>query len=136
MKSVIRFGKKGKLSPQFGGSFEIVRKMSNLAYQVALPSDLSRMHDVFHVLMLRKYIVDPDHVIEYEPLQIHEDLTYEEVLIQILDCKEQVLRIKRIPIVKVLWCNHRVEEASWEAGQDMQTRYPHLLNEAQDLRLR
>jgi hypothetical protein len=79
MKSVIRFGKKGKLRPRFGGPFEIVRKLSNLAYQVALPSYLSRIDDVFHVLMLRKYITDLDHVIEYEPLQIHEDLTYEEV---------------------------------------------------------
>lgn len=78
-------------------------------------ANLVGMHDVFHVSMLRKYIAYPDHFIEYKLLEIHEGLTYEEVPIRILDRKEKVLRIKRIPIVKVLWCNHGVEEASWEA---------------------
>jgi hypothetical protein len=70
------------------------------------------MHDVFHISMLKKYIVNPDHVIEYEPQQIQEDLTYDEMPIHILDRKEQLLCTKRIPIVKVLWRNHGVEEAS------------------------
>jgi hypothetical protein len=56
-------------------------------------------------------------------------LTYEEKPVQILDHKEQVLRTKTIPIVKVLWRNHGVEEASWEAGQDIRNRYPHLFED-------
>lgn len=92
------------------------------------------MHDIFHLSMLRKYIADSDHVIEYEPLQIQEDLTYEEVLVHILDCKEQVLCTKRILIVKVLWRNHGVEDESWEVEQDMQTRYTHFFEGAYDLR--
>lgn len=67
MKGVMRFGRKGKLSPWFVGPFEIVRNLNKLAYQVALLSDLAGMHDVFHVLMVRKYIADLDHVIEYTP---------------------------------------------------------------------
>lgn len=54
---------------------------------------------------------------------------YKEEPVQILDWKEQVLRTKTISIVKVLWCNHEVEEASWEAEQDMKNRYPHLFVE-------
>jgi hypothetical protein len=49
--------------------------------------------------------------------------------IRIVDKKEQVLRTKTIPIVKVLWCNHGVEEASWEAEHDMRSRYPHLFED-------
>jgi division protein CdvB (Snf7/Vps24/ESCRT-III family) len=53
-------------------------------------------------------------------------LTYVEEPVKIVDKKEQVQRTKSIPIIKVLWLNHVVEEASWEAEQDMQSRYPHL----------
>jgi hypothetical protein len=62
--------------------------------------------------MLRKYIPNPYLAITYEPLEIQEGLTYKEVPVQILHRKEQMLRTKTIPIVKVLWRNHGVEEAS------------------------
>jgi hypothetical protein len=75
--------------------------------------------------MSRKYIADPDAIVEYEPLGIQKGLTYVEEPVK-MDKKEQVLRTKSIPIVKVLWLNHVVKEASWEAEQDMQSRYPHL----------
>jgi hypothetical protein len=130
MRGVMRFGKKGKLSPRYVGPFEITQRVGKLAYRVALPADLAGMHDVFHVSMLRKYIPNPDLVIAYEPLEIQEGLTYKEVPVQILDRKEQVLRTKTIPIVKVLWRNHGVEEASWEAEMDMRNRYPHLFEES------
>jgi hypothetical protein len=93
-----------------------------LAYRVALPPDLVGTHDVFHVSMLRKYITNPDWIVEYEPLGTQEGLAYIEELVKIVDKKEQVLRTKTIPIVKVLWRNHVVEEASLEAEQDMQSR--------------
>jgi hypothetical protein len=59
-------------------------------------------HDIFHVFMLRKYIANPDVVVEYEPLEIQEGLTYVEEPVKIMDRKEQMLRTKMIPIVKVL----------------------------------
>jgi hypothetical protein len=62
------------------------------------------VHNVFHISMLWKYIDDPDHVIEYEPLKIQEGLVYNEVLVRIMDSKEQELGTKKIPLVKVLWC--------------------------------
>jgi hypothetical protein len=97
-----------------------------LAYRIALPPDLVRTQDVFHVSMLRKYIANPDVIVEYESLEIQEGLTYMEEPVKIVDKKEQVLRTKTIPIVKVLQCNHGVEEASWETKHDMRSRYPHL----------
>ena len=73
---VKRFGKKGKLSPRFVEPFEILERIGMVAYRIALPSELSSIHDVFHVSMLRKYIPDPSHVVEYESLQIGGDLSY------------------------------------------------------------
>ncbi|RVW46074.1 Transposon Ty3-G Gag-Pol polyprotein [Vitis vinifera] len=92
MKSVKRFGRKGKLSPRFMGPFEILEKVGTLAYKVALPPSLSKIHNVFHVSTLRKYIYDPSHVVELESIQISEDLTYEEVPVQIVDVMDKVLR--------------------------------------------
>jgi hypothetical protein len=126
MRGVMRFGKKRKPSPRFIGPFEITQKVGKLAYRIALPPDLIGTHDVFHVSMLRKYIANPDVIVEYELLEIQEGLTYVEEPVRIVDKKEQVLCIKTIPIVKVLWRNHGVDEASWEVEHDMWSRYPHL----------
>jgi hypothetical protein len=76
MRGVMQFGKKGKLSPRFIGPFEITQKVGKLAYWVALPPDLIGTHDVFHVSMLRKYIVNPEVIVEYGSLGIQEGLTY------------------------------------------------------------
>jgi hypothetical protein len=112
MRGVMRFGKKGKLSPRFVGPFKITQKVGRLAYRIASPPDLVGTHDIFHMSMLSKYITNPDVIVEYEPLKIQEGLTYVEEPVKIVDKKEQVLRTKTIPIVKVLWHNHGVEEAS------------------------
>ncbi|KAA0038172.1 ty3-gypsy retrotransposon protein [Cucumis melo var. makuwa] len=78
MKGVLRFEKKGKLSPCFVGSFEILERCGPVAYRLALPPAFSAVHDVLHVSMLRKYVADPTHVVNFEPLQINENLSYEE----------------------------------------------------------
>ena len=128
MKRVMRFGKKGKLSPKFVGPFEILERIGLVAYRLVLPLALSGIHNVFHVFMLRKYIPEPSHVLNYDQLQIKDDLSYEEVPIEILDRKEHMLRTKSIPLVKVLWKNHALKEASWERKDIMQSRYPDLFH--------
>ncbi|XP_062147744.1 uncharacterized protein LOC133856704 [Alnus glutinosa] len=101
MKVVMRFGKKGKLNPRFIRPSEINKRVGKLAYQVALPSNLAGMHAVFHVWMKMKFIPNPNLVAEYEPLGIQEGMTYKEMPIRILDRKEQVLRTKKIPSIKL-----------------------------------
>ena len=122
----MRFGKKEKLSPRFFGPFEILKRIGKVAYELALLPTLAGVHDVFHVSMLRKYIPDPSHVLNYEPLKIKDNLTYEEVPFQILDHKDQVLRTQTISLVKVLWKNHTVGKASWEQEDEMKSNYPKL----------
>ncbi|XP_041003993.1 uncharacterized protein LOC121249348 [Juglans microcarpa x Juglans regia] len=70
MKRVMRYAKKDKLSPRSVGPFEILNRIGPMAYRVALPPALSKVHDVFHVSMLRKYMSDPTPLIDYEPLQL------------------------------------------------------------------
>ncbi|KAL5549643.1 hypothetical protein UlMin_004874 [Ulmus minor] len=119
-------GKKGKLSPRYIGPFEILERIGKVAYKLALPSELAAVHNVFHVSMLRKYVSDPSHVLASEPIEVREDLTYQEQPVQILDRKDKALRNKVIPLVKVLWRNHKVEEATWEREDEMRAKYPHL----------
>ncbi|XP_073121354.1 uncharacterized protein [Henckelia pumila] len=126
MKGVMRFGKRGKLSPRFIGPFEILERIGTLAYRVALPPSFAAVHNVFHVSMLRKYISNTSHILDFEPLQLASDLTFEERSVQILACEERRLRTRVIPMVKVWWLNHSKEEATWEAETDMRMRYPDL----------
>ncbi|KAL0540334.1 hypothetical protein IC582_024569 [Cucumis melo] len=129
MKGVLRFERKGKLSPRFVGPFEILERIGPVAYRLALPPSLSTVHDVFHVSMLRKYVPDPSHVVDYEPLEIDENLNYVEQPVEVLAREVKTLRNKQIPLVKVLWRSHRVEEATWEREDDMRSRYPELFEE-------
>ena len=119
MKSVMRFGRKGKLSPRFVGPFEILEKVGALAYKVALPPSLSKIHNVFHVSSLRKYVFYPSHVVELEPIQISEDLTYKEVPVQIVDVMDKVLQHVVVKLVKVQWSNHSIREATWKLEDEM-----------------
>ena len=77
------------------------------------------IHDVFYVLILRRYWSDPSHVVFVEEIEVRLDLTFEEELVQILDRDIKVLRWKSIPLVKVLWQNHDIEEATWEPKDSM-----------------
>ena len=71
------------MSSRFVGPFEVLERMGKVAYRLALPPFLSGVHNVFHVSMLRKYIPDPSHVVDYEPLKLRDDLTYEEQPVKI-----------------------------------------------------
>ena len=125
-KGVMRFGKKGKLSPRFIGPYEVTERVGPLAYRLALPPELSAIHDVFHVSMLRKHRSDPNQTIHEVPVEIQEDLSYEEEPIEILSRENKVLRSKVIPMLKVQWSRHSPKEATWEREEDMRTQYPHL----------
>ena len=69
-KSPIRYGKGSKLAPRFVGPFEILEWIGPVAYKLALPPSLSRIHNVFHVLVLHKYIPDIAHMLDWKNLQI------------------------------------------------------------------
>ncbi|CAN6700958.1 unnamed protein product [Malus baccata var. baccata] len=84
-KYVVRFGKKGKLSARYIGPYMIIERVGEVAYRLELPPELSKVHDVFHVSMLRHYVSDPSCVIPPQPLEINPDLTYDEEPVTLLD---------------------------------------------------
>ena len=114
------------MSPRYIGSYQIIERVGPAAYRLELPTKLDRIHDVFHVSMLRKYISDPSHVLQVQPIELKEDLSYREEAVQILERKEQVLRKKTIRLVKVLWRHHGIEEATWESEDQIKRSYPTL----------
>ena len=94
--------------------------MGLVAYRLALPPKLEKIHNVFHVSMLRRYRSNPSHVVSSETIELRLDLTYEEEPVEILAREVKELQKKRIPLVKVLWRNHKTKEAMWESKEVIQ----------------
>ena len=105
-RGTLRFGQGGKLSRRFIGPYEILSHVSDMAYRLAIPLELSGVHNVFHVAMLKMCVRGPSHVLQHDSLEIQEDATYVEKPVKIIETKEQELRTRTIRWAKVLWENH------------------------------
>ena len=101
-KKILRFGRKGKLSPRFIRPYKILEKVEPIAYRLALPLVLAKLHDVFHVSMLQRYHFDTSHILPVQDIQVQEDFTFDEEPKAILDYEIRQLRNKKVPLVKVL----------------------------------
>ena len=99
-----------------------------MIYRLELPPELSRIHNVFHVSMLKKYVPDPSHILEIPPIKLKEDLSFEVQPVAIIDQGMKQLRSKVIPMVKVLWKSDAIEEMTWETEVFMRSHYPYLFN--------
>ena len=73
-KKVMRFEKNDKLSPRFIGPYEVIEKVGPVAYRLALPPKLEKIHNVFHMSMLMRYRLDPSHVVSLETIELRLDL--------------------------------------------------------------
>ena len=127
-RGVVRFGKRGKLSPRFIGPFEILERVGTVVYRLALPPSMSGVHEVFHVSMLWKYTPDPAHVVDWGQIEVDTDGTFEEGPVCILDSRE-VLRRKTVRLVRVLSQHCGVEESTWKREDTMQATYPFLFRD-------
>ena len=90
-KGILMFSRHEKLSPRYMGLYEIIERIGPLAYRLALLRELSSIHDVFHMSMLRQYRSDSSHIIQELEIEISEKLTYIEEPIEILDWKVKQL---------------------------------------------
>ena len=88
---------------------------------------MALVHPVFHVSMLKKCIGDPESILPIEGLGYQDNLSSEEVPVQIFNRQVKKLRNTEVDSVKVLWKNHLVEGATWEAEADMKSLYHHFL---------
>ena len=128
-RGVVRFGKRGKLSPRFIGPFEILERVGTFAYRLALPPSMIGVHEVFHVSMLRKYTPNSAHVVDWGQIKVDTDGTFEEGPVCIIDSCDQVLRCKTVRLVLVLGRHYGVEESTWEREDTMQATYPFLFRD-------
>ena len=127
-RKILRFGKIGKLSPRFIGPYEVLERIGPVAYRLALPPELAKLHNVFHVSMLRRYRSDESHILPVHDVQVQADLSYDEEPKAILAREVKQLRNKKIPLVKVLWQHHGRKEATWEPESTMRVQYPQLFS--------
>lgn len=95
-KKVLRFGRKGKLSPRFIQPYKVYERIG----PVALPLELDRIHNVYHVSMLQRYQSDSSHILSIKEIEVQPDFTYNEELVQILAPEMKELRNKSVPLVK------------------------------------
>ena len=100
-KGVIHFRKRGKLGPRYIRPFWIIAKIGKVTYRLDLPEELHQIHSTFHVLQLRKCILDEDMVVSLDEIQVEERLNYVEKPVAVLERKIKVLRNKEVPLVKV-----------------------------------
>ena len=127
-RKVLRFGKKGKLSPRFIGLYEVLERIGPVAYRLALPPKLAKLHDVFHVSMLQKYRSDESHILTIQEIQVQQDFSYDEEPKVIMAREVKQLRNKQVILVKVLWQHHGKEEATWEPKATIRAQYPQLFD--------
>ncbi|KAI3814200.1 hypothetical protein L1987_18948 [Smallanthus sonchifolius] len=127
-KGIIRFRKKGKLSPRFVGPLRIMARVGEVAYRLELPDELNGIHPTFHVSHLRKCLADESAHVPLTHIEVDNSLNYIEQPVSILDKKEKRLRNKIIQLVKVQWKHRKGSEATWETEKEMRESYPHLFD--------
>ncbi|GJW66022.1 putative reverse transcriptase domain-containing protein [Tanacetum coccineum] len=128
-KGVVRFGKKGKLTPRYVGPFEIVERVGPVAYRLKLPQELSYVHNTFHVSNLKKFLAEPDVQVPLDEIEIDENLCFVEEPIEIVDRDVKKLKRRRIPLVKVRWNSRQGVEYTWELEDQFRMKYPHIFSE-------
>eukprot|EP00253_Pinus_taeda_P012316 PITA_12316 len=124
-KSTLQWSGCAKLAPRFCGPFHVLARIGPVAYQLALPSHI-RVRNVFHVLVLNKYIYDPKHIISWQDIQVEPEGEFLVEPVSILDQRKVVLRKRAITQVKVQWQHFGPNEATWDDELNMRKVYPEL----------
>nr|GEV41981.1 putative reverse transcriptase domain-containing protein [Tanacetum cinerariifolium] len=109
-KGVVRFGKRGKLSPRYIRPFRIIDRVGHVAYTLELPEELKGIHSTFHVLNLKKCLEEGDIVVSMDEIQLDDKLHIIEEQVEIVDKEVKRLKQSRIHIVKVRWNSQRGPE--------------------------
>ncbi|KAI3748513.1 hypothetical protein L6452_11630 [Arctium lappa] len=118
-KGIIRFGKRGKLSPRFLGPFTVTKRVGLQAYQLELPPEMRGIHNTFHVCYLWKCLAKEESVIPLSEIRVDAGNRCVEEPEAILERKTKKLRHREVTMVKVQWKHHRAANVTWEAEEDL-----------------
>ncbi|GJZ55423.1 retrovirus-related pol polyprotein from transposon TNT 1-94 [Tanacetum coccineum] len=133
-KGVVRFGKRGKLSPCYIGPFRNLARVGHVAYTLELPEELKGIHSTFHVSNLKKCLAEGDIVVLIDEIQLDDKLHMIEEPMEVVDREVKRLTQSLIPIVKVRWNSRRGPEFNWEREDKIQKKYPHLFTSKDEAR--
>ncbi|WVZ51747.1 hypothetical protein U9M48_002860 [Paspalum notatum var. saurae] len=114
MRGIQRFNMKGKLTQRYIGPFKIVERKGEVAYKLELPSNLSGIHNVFHVSQLKKCLRVPEEQAPQEGPDVREDRRIPNT------------RNRRVKMCRVQWKHHTEDEATWEREEELRATYPGL----------
>jgi hypothetical protein len=121
-----RFQVHGKLAPRYVGPYKILSRVGTVAYKLALPAEMSDIHDIFHISQLRKCLRVPEEQIPLEVEGLQQDLQYKERPIRILDVTTRQTRRTAVRFCRVQWSNHTEAEATWEREDELKKEFPDL----------
>jgi hypothetical protein len=121
--SSLRLGSFPKLAARHCGSFQVLKKICPVAYMFSLHASM-RIHNVFHVSLLKIYVPDLNHVIDWTMIQMENEGEFWVELVRILDQKVKFLRNESIGLVKVQWTYYGPKDATWDHEETMREEYP------------
>ena len=128
LKSVIRFGRRGKLAPRFVGPFPVLELVGSLAYKVELPDKMAGVHNVFHVSQLRKFVQDPNVAIspdQLDDIEVEPEAVENRKPMRIVGNDTKQLRRKAVKLVKVQWGENE-KDCTWETEKEIRKKYLEL----------
>ncbi|GJU29621.1 hypothetical protein Tco_1173210 [Tanacetum coccineum] len=131
-KGVVCFGKKGKLAPRYVGPFEILERIGPVAYRLRLSEELSGVHDMFHVLNLKKCLADASLQVPLNEIKVDKTLRFVEEPVEIMDREIKSLKRSKISLVKVRWNSKHGPEFTWEHEDYMKSKNPQLFVDRAD----
>jgi hypothetical protein len=120
---LLRLGCFPKLAARYCGPFEILYKIGPIAYMLYLPASM-RVHNVFHVSLLKKYVLDPNHIIDWIMIWVENEGDFRVEPVHIMERKFKVLGNKSVGMVKVQWTCYGPEDTTWEHKERMWEEYP------------
>ena len=82
---VMRFDRKEKLNPRYVGPYKILKRIGKVADELELTAELAAVHPIFHISLLKKCVDDPASIVPLESVAVNDSLSYEDVLVEILD---------------------------------------------------
>ena len=126
-RSSLSLGKYKKLRARYCGPYQITQKINDQAYRLDLPNHL-KVHNVFHVSLLKQYIPDPNHILDDETIITADDGTFAIEPQEILQTRIQTLRNREIKEHLVKWSAYPIDDATWEREDQLVQDYPSFMS--------